>query len=225
MASNKLAPRAYRARIVGYTSSFGTYWTIDNSGKQRLAKNPRAIRQHEEEESDEEDNNSTLEDQPEPQQSDITAGTPEEPYGELISPQKTDKRHRKTPADYTALYGTRKSERILRPSRKQSDNANPSVHTVGIDPDKPTYEQAMTSPQRTKWIEAIESEKAQLQAYGVYKVISAVPKGCRTIDTKWVLAVKRKADGSIEKYKARKVARGFTQQQTKHYDQTYAQMA
>ena len=66
MASNKLAPRAYRARVVGYTSSFGIYWTIDNLGKQRLAKNPRAIRQHEEEESDGEDNNSTLEDQPEP---------------------------------------------------------------------------------------------------------------------------------------------------------------
>ena len=102
----------------------------------------------------------------------------------------------------TALYGTWKSERIPRPSRKQSDNANLSVYIVGIDPDKPTYEQAMTSPQCTKWIEAIESEKAQLQAYGVYKVISAMPKGCRTIDTKWVLAVKWKADGSIEKYKA-----------------------
>lgn len=38
-ASNKLAPRSYKARIIGYTRTF-TYWTINDSGKQRLAKNP-----------------------------------------------------------------------------------------------------------------------------------------------------------------------------------------
>ena len=36
--------------------------------------------------------------------------------------------------------------------------------------------------------------------------------------------VKRRADGSIEKYKARKVGRGFTHQEGINYDETYAQM-
>jgi len=36
--------------------------------------------------------------------------------------------------------------------------------------------------------------------------------------------VKRKADGTIEKYKARKVGRGFTQEEDINYDETYAQM-
>ena len=135
-----------------------------------MAKNPRAIQQQEEEESDREDDDSILKDQPEPQQSDITTRTPEslvapeESQGEheSISPQKSTKRHQKTPADYTVLYGTRKSERTPKPSRKQSDNANPDIHTIGTDPDKPTYEQAMSSPQCAKWIEAVKSEKAQL---------------------------------------------------------------
>ena len=36
--------------------------------------------------------------------------------------------------------------------------------------------------------------------------------------------VKRKADRTIEKYKARKVGRGFTQEEGINYDETYAQM-
>ena len=36
--------------------------------------------------------------------------------------------------------------------------------------------------------------------------------------------VKRKPDGSVEKYKARKVGRGFTQEQGINYDETYSQM-
>jgi len=36
--------------------------------------------------------------------------------------------------------------------------------------------------------------------------------------------VKRKLDGSVEKYKARTAGRGFTQEQGVNYDETYAQM-
>jgi len=39
-----------------------------------------------------------------------------------------------------------------------------------------------------------------------------------------VYLVKRKADRTIEKYKARKVGRGFTQEEGINYDETYAQM-
>jgi len=39
-----------------------------------------------------------------------------------------------------------------------------------------------------------------------------------------VYLVKRKTDGTIEKYKARKVSRGFTQEEGINYDETYAQM-
>jgi len=44
-ASDKLAPRSYEARIIGYTSTFGKYWTIDKTGKQRLAKDPKPTQQ------------------------------------------------------------------------------------------------------------------------------------------------------------------------------------
>jgi len=48
----------------------------------------------------------------------------------------------------------------------------------------------------------------------------------RLVDTKWVFVIKRKPDGTIDRYKARKVGRGFTQEAGISYyaDKTYAQM-
>jgi hypothetical protein len=58
----------------------------------------------------------------------------------------------------------------------------------------------------------------------VYTVTNLPPTD-KAIDTKWVLLIKRKSDGSIEKYKARKVARGFSQMPGMHYDETFAPIA
>ena len=41
--TNKLSPRNYEARIVGYTSSHGTYWVRKDSGSYHLAKSPTSI--------------------------------------------------------------------------------------------------------------------------------------------------------------------------------------
>lgn len=46
------------------------------------------------------------------------------------------------------------------------------------------------------------------------------------VETQWVYAIKRKPDGTIEKYKPRKVRRGFTQEASISYDadKNHAQM-
>jgi hypothetical protein len=46
------------------------------------------------------------------------------------------------------------------------------------------------------------------------------PPCVRLITCKWVYKVKTRSDGSLERYKAHLVARGFQQEQGRDYDET-----
>jgi hypothetical protein len=41
--------------------------------------------------------------------------------------------------------------------------------------------------------------------------IVTLPQGKKTVGCKWVFSIKYKADGSIERHKARLIAKGYTQ--------------
>ena len=49
-----------------------------------------------------------------------------------------------------------------------------------------------------------------------------LPPGRQPVSCKWVFKLKCNSDGSVDRYKARLVARGFTQQQGVDFDETYA---
>ena len=76
--------------------------------------------------------------------------------------------------------------------------------------DEPSLKEAMSGFHRDKWLEAMRDELASLTENGVYKLIS-LPVGAAALSGKWLLKIKRGAQGEIERFKARYVVRGFEQ--------------
>ena len=61
-------------------------------------------------------------------------------------------------------------------------------------------------------MEAMKDELSSMDKNSVWE-LEDLPPGRKVIGNKWVLKVQRKADGSIDKYKARFVVKRFTQQE------------
>ena len=51
------------------------------------------------------------------------------------------------------------------------------------------------------------------------------PEGKSIVTSKWIYKIKHAADGSIEKYKARFMARGFSQKEGIDYEETFTPVA
>ena len=51
-----------------------------------------------------------------------------------------------------------------------------------------------------------------------------LPLGRKTIGKKWVLNIKHKVDGTIDRYKTRLIAKGCTQQEGIDYEETFLPM-
>ena len=90
--------------------------------------------------------------------------------------------------------------------------------------DSVTYEEALAGPNKEKWRAAMQDELRALAKNKVWTLVKR-PEGKNIVSNKWVLRVKRNPDGSIGHYKARLVARGFTQMPGLDYGETYAPVA
>lgn len=100
-----------------------------------------------------------------------------------------------------------------------------SKAAVKTDPAIPkTYAAAMLSPFLKQWREACEAEMRQMEDMKVFEVCY-LPAGERVTDIKWVFLLKRDADNRPVKFKARLVAREFSQVKGVNYAKTVAPTA
>jgi hypothetical protein len=96
-----------------------------------------------------------------------------------------------------------------------------SQHDLDI-PIPRTYKEAVNDPEYGQsWRDAIQEELASLQVNGTWEE-QIPPKGANLVSTKWVFTIKVDADGTIERFKARLVARGFSQVHGEDYMETFA---
>ena len=85
---------------------------------------------------------------------------------------------------------------------------------------EPSYREVLSSLAKGEWLDALKDELSSMDKNSLWELVD-LPLGRKAIENKWVLKVKRKADVSIDKYKARFVAKGFTQLEGIDYDETF----
>ncbi|CAI7884854.1 unnamed protein product [Closterium sp. NIES-53] len=83
-----------------------------------------------------------------------------------------------------------------------------------------SYAEAITGPYSSQWQAAMDAEKAFWKSTGTY-VDEVPPPGANIVDGMWIFKVKRPL-GSPPAFKARYVARGFSQRQGVDYFQTFS---
>jgi hypothetical protein len=100
----------------------------------------------------------------------------------------------------------------------------PNTDIYDFDPKKLTFRQAMRGNEKDKWMEAINEEVQNLIRRQTFsgEISEADLQGKEVVDAKLVFDHKKDKDGKILRYKARLVARGFTQKHGVNYEETFA---
>ena len=89
------------------------------------------------------------------------------------------------------------------------------------DEEPKTYEEAIKSPDKDKWNEAMNQEVISLNKTDTW-CSATLPPDKNPIQLKWVYKIKRDEQGQIIRYKARLVAKGFMQIPGVDFQDTYA---
>jgi hypothetical protein len=74
------------------------------------------------------------------------------------------------------------------------------------------------------WQDAMAEEYQSIMKNDVWDIVPR-PEGKSVVTSKWIYKIKHAANGSVEKYKARFVARGFSQVEEIDYEETFAPVA
>jgi hypothetical protein len=88
--------------------------------------------------------------------------------------------------------------------------------------EEPTcFEEAI---QRKEWVDVMTEEYQSIIKNEVWEIVPRL-KSKDVVSSKWLFKIKHAAVGSIEKYKARFVARGFSQKEGIDYEETFLPIA
>ncbi|RVX13422.1 Retrovirus-related Pol polyprotein from transposon TNT 1-94 [Vitis vinifera] len=116
----------------------------------------------------------------------------------------------KPPSRYSPDIEERRSRYLIAnyvTTKKLNEPLKTFVHNISGCHVPTRVEEALGDP---KWTQAIKDEMEALMKNKTWNLVP-LPEGKKIVGCKWVFSIKHKADRSIERYKARLMAKGYTQ--------------
>lgn len=113
----------------------------------------------------------------------------------------------------------------LRRSQRSNKGVPPNYYMgqicMAAHEDPRTRKEALQSTKKQAWMSAMEEEISSLEKNNTWILVDR-PNGKNIVSCKWVFKTKKDLSGKISKYKARLVARGFSQKYGVDYDEVFA---
>ncbi|GAU26739.1 hypothetical protein TSUD_317370 [Trifolium subterraneum] len=110
----------------------------------------------------------------------------------------------------------RRSKRV-----RVAKDYGPDYAAYTLNEDPANLQEALSSMDADLWQEAINDEMDSLESNKTWHLVE-LPPGCKPIGCKWILKKKLKPDGTVEKYKARLVAKCFRQRENIDFFDTFS---
>ncbi|GJV60935.1 retrotransposon protein, putative, ty1-copia subclass [Tanacetum coccineum] len=119
-------------------------------------------------------------------------------------------------------------EEDTQPSNNTSEAYNEvapiEVCELGDLDEPPHYKAALAYPESDKWLEAMNTKIQSMKDNQVWYLVD-LPSNGRTIGCKWLFKKKTNMDGNVHTFKARLMAKGFTQTYGVDYKETLSPVA
>ncbi|KAL7306915.1 hypothetical protein TKK_0001074 [Trichogramma kaykai] len=98
------------------------------------------------------------------------------------------------------------------------------MEAVEQDIEPTNFHDAVNCSNSDNWIQAMQEEMKAFEENQTWKLVHP-PAGKHVIDNRWVLRIKYKPDGTVDRYRARLVARGMLQRAEIDYEETFSPVA
>ena len=108
----------------------------------------------------------------------------------------------------------------LRERKPPSQHGEYSAYMATVQ-EPSSYTEAMKSPEKEQWVKAIQEELNSLKRNEVWEFVPT-PKDRKLVGCRWVFRIKTDAQGNLVHYKARVVAKGYSQIKGIDYDELFA---
>ena len=117
------------------------------------------------------------------------------------------------------------SKRERKPSRKIIETAELNyAYMTSLITETDETKNVMDALNDPNWVTAMESEMKSLKENETWDLVPR-PSGVNIVGSRWVFKIKRNSDGSIQRYKSRLVAQGYTHVEGVDYNEVYSPVA
>ncbi|GKC45253.1 retrotransposon protein, putative, ty1-copia subclass [Tanacetum coccineum] len=116
------------------------------------------------------------------------------------------------------------SGRISQAPERYGFYVDAEEHELGDLNEPPNYKAALSNPESDKWLDAMNTEMQSIKDNQVWCLVNLPPNG-RTVGSKWLFKKKYDMNGNVHTFKARMVAKGYTQTYSVDYGKTFSPVA